>query len=369
MLPEGTFGVTLMGPGRRRTCNVCRYWDLHGDPFGDHKSLRPVLERRLERVRGRYPYDALVGLSGGKDSAYVLYKLVVEHRLKVLAVTYDNGFLTDHARDNIARIVDALGVDHIFEEPDWEVHRSFYEGAFRRLGDPCLACAMSGYFLAIKVCHERQIPYFVHGRSPFQMFRNFHERTGDVFVPMIQLGIREHSPIQLLRLHRALDRHVHGWLDQLLDSPEQRARVYETFFLDPGRLDGIFVPESLAFFLYHPYDEEQIKQTIGQEVGYRRPEVDVPLGHGDCEIHDASAHLYHRLHGVRMVEPELAVMLRWKLITPERAQQILAHGDPTPASLERSVARFCERVGIDLADFHAIADDLQCQAVDRFASH
>jgi len=75
-----------------------------------------MLARRFEKYRGKHQYDAVVGLSGGKDSTYVLCQIVNKYKLKVAAVTYDNGFLTDFAKESIKNTVNKLGVvvaDHI----------------------------------------------------------------------------------------------------------------------------------------------------------------------------------------------------------------------------------------------------------------
>ena len=52
-------------------------------------------------------------LSGGKDSTYALCRLV-EMGLSVYAFTLDNGYISEQAKANIRRVVDALGVDHEF---------------------------------------------------------------------------------------------------------------------------------------------------------------------------------------------------------------------------------------------------------------
>jgi hypothetical protein len=50
------------------------------------------------------PYDAILMLSGGKDSVLALYDIVNSCDAKVLAITYDDGFLDDTAIKNIKTI-------------------------------------------------------------------------------------------------------------------------------------------------------------------------------------------------------------------------------------------------------------------------
>ena len=46
-------------------------------------------------------YDCLVGISGGRDSSYLLLKLVKDYGMKVLAVNYENPFTVPRAKANI----------------------------------------------------------------------------------------------------------------------------------------------------------------------------------------------------------------------------------------------------------------------------
>jgi len=80
----------------------------------------------LKQLKKRFP-NAVIGLSGGKDSTYVLCKIVKKHKLKVLAVTFNNGFLTEFAKKSIENTVCKLGVDHIYYKPDWNIHKKFNE--------------------------------------------------------------------------------------------------------------------------------------------------------------------------------------------------------------------------------------------------
>jgi len=366
LLEEGVFGAEI---GEGGTCNYCAAWDRERGALTDFDALAGVFRRRIDKVRGRHPYDALVGISGGKDSTYVLYKLVVDYGLKVLAVTFDNGFLTDYSKRNIETIVARLGVEHVFVRPDWDVHRSFYGAVLKKFADPCIACAMAGYFHFTRICHERRIPFFVHGRSPFQMFRNLREGSGDIFVSMVRTGIEEHSPANLMKLNAMVDGKLRELLGQVFDTGEEIERVYREFFVDPRLFGPDLVPEHLGFFVYHPYDEERIKQMMEKEVGYRRPSGDVLLGHGDCEIHDASSHLFEKVHGVSMVTLEIAAMLRHGALTRGEAEAMLARhrwGERVP---RESIDRLCARLGLEQGAIDAVIENFRTSDGRKYDSH
>ena len=366
LVSEKLFGVELENG---RECNYCRHWDAHGRTFRDFDRLLPIFEDRIEGIRGRYEYDALVGISGGKDSTYVLQRLVKDYGLKILAVTFDNGFLTDYAKNNIRSIVEKLGVDHYFIRPDREIHKSFYRAALAGLGDPCPACAMAGYFNFTRVCHEKKIPFFIHGRSPYQMFRNFYEGSGDLFIRMVQRGIEEYSPEKLISLHTMIDGKLRELLDRLFDNDEGKERVYAEFFVDPRELSRDLVPEHLGFFVYHPYDEENMKQVIEREAKYKRPKEDGLLGHGDCMIHDASAWLFEQLHGASMVMLEVAAMVRHGSLTHAEARDMLDRNAMSESRAKPSIEHLCDSLGISREKFTRIVESLKRKGAQKYESH
>jgi hypothetical protein len=331
--------------------------------------LHPLFEDRLAKLRGRYTYDALVGLSGGKDSTYVIYKLVADYGLNVLAVTFDNGFLTDYGRKNIENVVNRLGVEHFFHKPKWQIHRTFYLAALRKFGDPCIGCPLPGTFVFTRICHEKRIPLFVHGRSPFQMFRNFFKDSRDISIPMINVGLEEHSFTKMLQLNTQLDGKARTWIEQLFDSKKQRESAYREFFLDPEQMSAEFAPEQLAFFLYQTYDEEHIKQILEKEVGYVRPESDGLLSHGDCEIHDASSYLFRQIHGVNQIVIEVAVMLRRGVLTKEEGRTIIDREERKVQYPKDSIDCLCERLELNKDVFVGIVEDLKSRINDKFDCH
>jgi len=363
-LPKGKFNVRL---DRWGICNYCRHWDRQADAILDYDRYQIRLKERLDRFKGKYPYDAVVGLSGGKDSTYVLYRLIHGHGLDILAVTYDNGFLTDHARETVDEIVRNLGVDHIFYRPDWDALKAFYQVSLCKYGDPCMACSVGGYTLAVKACNEHKIPFFIHGRSPFQVFKHFYPRTRDYSADLALDNLKTHSFKKLHKRYRKIDRLGRIFLYLLLRNRDERRRVYDEFF-STGTMRRDFLPEFLGFFLFEPYDEEKIKQFLeGREVGYRRPENDGILGHGDCLIHDACAYLYKAKHGVSLTTLEIAAMRRRGVISAEEAEEIIAHNEPSPEAVQESIHYLLERLNVSERQFDGIVARLKKKGAKSWA--
>jgi tRNA(Ile)-lysidine synthase TilS/MesJ len=92
-------------------------------------------------------YNAILMLSGGKDSCALLYQLVAsKHR--VLCVTIDNTFLSDVAKRNIEKITNDLEVDHIYYKPKKETYqeiRDFSLSHNKGVDFTCSRCSLISF--------------------------------------------------------------------------------------------------------------------------------------------------------------------------------------------------------------------------------
>ena len=79
------------------------------------------------------------GTYNGKDSTYVLYKLVKEYDLKIKTFTLDNGFLSDEAKEKINAIVKDFNVDHEYITLDEKLIKDIYHFIVGKYLSPCIA--------------------------------------------------------------------------------------------------------------------------------------------------------------------------------------------------------------------------------------
>jgi hypothetical protein len=398
-LPEGKFNVVLNASG---ICNYCEYFEQNKKTISNYTNRENMLARRLEKYRGKYEYDAIVGLSGGKDSTYVLCQMVDKYKLNVAAVTYDNGFLTDFAKESVKNTISKLGVDHYYYKPNWDTHKKFYRATVQKMFDPCIACSIGGYFLAIKKCYERQFPFFVHGRSPYQMYRNFYKNSNDVFLTMMKLNLMEPSfaanisgyftllksiPLKSIpallwkargngfgseSIHRyaygKINEYIHQAIGKLTESPEDAEEIMGEFFDYSDKIDQELVPEFLAYFLFEEYDEEKIKTYLENRLGWKRPADDSLLGHYDCALHDASAYMFKVLNGVDVIEPDVAVMLRFGKISQEKANELIQVNQPMERNVENSLDALCALFEFNREDLEKTLVALKQANVSKFGS-
>jgi hypothetical protein len=364
-LPAGKFNVVLNSNG---TCNYCEFFEKNAGLILNIGGRDKMLANRFEALRGKYEYDAAVGLSGGKDSTYVALKLVSKYKLKILAVTYDNGFLTDYAKNSIANTVSRLGIDHIYYKPKWEAFKLYYQATVKKLFDPCIACGLGGYFLAIKACFERNIPLFVHGRTPFQMYRNFYAGSNDLFLSFMKLNLMEHSFKNLAPVYNLANESVRKLINTIADDPQVAKEISGEFLLSPGKLSEKFVPEFLAFFLFEDYDEEKVKAEVEEAIGWERPAGDNLLGHYDCALHDAAGYMFKALNGVDVIEPDVAVMVRLGKLGIEKVNEVIECNQPSNNNLQKSLDALFALCGINQENMNNTLHVLRQANVSKFES-
>ena len=91
-------------------CNYCKLYDKLDKQYPiDEFIINNLIQQIKKSGRGK-KYDCIIGISGGCDSSYLLYK-AVEWGLKPLAVHYDNGWNTEIASSNMKKIIESLKID------------------------------------------------------------------------------------------------------------------------------------------------------------------------------------------------------------------------------------------------------------------
>jgi len=111
-------------------CNFClQYEDLMANITPENYNLEELV-RKIKKDGKNKKYDCIVGVSGGVDSSYVLYK-VKELGLRPLAVHLDNGWNSDLATKNISNLVEKLDVDLFTYVIDWEENKDLQKSFFK----------------------------------------------------------------------------------------------------------------------------------------------------------------------------------------------------------------------------------------------
>ncbi|MFE2923591.1 condensation domain-containing protein [Streptomyces goshikiensis] len=149
-------------------CDLCVMYAAHEKGilsyFGEVDEFVRLVRERAEAAGSEY--DALLLFSGGKDSTYVLHQLV-RLGLKVMTFTFDNGFISRTALDNVESITKALGIEHVTLTRA-DQNRVFLQ-SLQQNKSVCNGCFRSLLDLSNQLAHERGIPSIVTGLSRGQI--------------------------------------------------------------------------------------------------------------------------------------------------------------------------------------------------------
>ena len=177
VLPDTFPSITFNDEG---VCNYCQRHDLVSP--GHRSDLKGRYQQKfqdiLKKVGKGGTYDVLVAYSGGKDSTYTLQYLVADLDLKVLALTFDHGFISSRAKENMSAVAGRLGFDHIYFLPSTRhlypafklaVTEEIYPvKALERASAICNTCMYVAKSIILKTAVEMQIPIIAYGWSPGQ---------------------------------------------------------------------------------------------------------------------------------------------------------------------------------------------------------
>lgn len=333
----------------RGVCNLCRDRERHMERWTQDREARRAKWNAIVAAakRCRRRYDCVVPLSGGKDSTYVLYACSKQYGLKCLCVTFDNGFLTDQARENISRALSACDADHLTFRASRETLLRLYRVFITRCGSFCAVC-MRGIDESIRTAQRTfDIPFIVTGggrRVTYLSTLSELLQNGEVgFFSRVARGTPvEDDAVKLGANWRQAQRSPR--LSQLLFRIKARLHLIRT-----GCPEGVGIYDCLDV------ERSEVQKTIAAEMGWRR--TGEHFEHTDCALHP----LVGYTHTLRFPEltPETAHhsgQIRFGEITREEAlkrEEELLVDRQTPVILDE----FLREIGMSRQEFDRHAAD------------
>ena len=295
ILPETFPGIKFDDCG---ICNHCRRADSSPINVGEQKAeYRDNLDKLIDGIKGSAPsYDVIMAYSGGKDSSYTLKLLRERYNLKILALTFDNNFVSPFAWQNIRNITDQLAVDHIIFKFPWPAaKRSFSITAkedifpvptLLRASAICTACIGMVKSLVLKTALEMSIPMAAFGWSPGQApIQSAIMKTNPALIAQNQASLKKAFPSDIIK-----------GINQYF-IPDAYYEIYKDRF--PYNI------HPLAFF---DYDEKDVIRQI-QALGWKEP-TDTDTNSSNCLLNAFANQCHIKRHGFHPYVWEIANMVR-----------------------------------------------------------
>lgn len=317
ILPETFPGIKF---DERGVCSYCaREESVLAKSPGKKIEYRQKLDGLILTTKGTAPnYDAIMAYSGGKDSTYTLKLLKEKYGLRIIALTFDNHFVSPTASENIRAVTDNLKVDLIWFKAAWPVTKSlfiltahediFSPATLLRASSMCTACIGIVKSLVLKVALEMSIPLVAFGWSPGQApIQSAIMKTNPSLIRQNQKAITGALPVDLYEDMRSYF------------IPERYYEIYKDCF--PYNI------HPLAFF---DYDEQKIVEEL-KSIGWVPP-TNTDTNSTNCLLNAFANHVHLERQKFHPYVWEIANMVRQgvmsrdegieKIYTPQNQEMV-----------------------------------------------
>jgi len=307
VLPETPPHITIDDEG---ICNICREYErANPDGIVPQEMLESNLVKILNKNKGKEDYDALVMCSGGKDSTAALYYAVKRYKLRVLAFTFDHGFETDEALDNVKRAVGKLGIDWLYYKSDYMKEMFSYIIKNNSKASICHLCSMWYVMTTLKMAARYNIPIVMAGWT-----------VGQAKLPTLitkhscDIGAKEYAEISQATKEFLKDNLSE--LPKYKDFPRSMEEVlkrankkHKTMIISPH------------WFLRDSIDE--YVELITNELGWKKTELSYPKNSTNCMMNFMSSELSNKYYGYNHYHVEMSKLIRMNRMTRDEALRLL----------------------------------------------
>ena len=284
-------------------CNYCNSY--RPNKYMGINALNELVDKIKSEKR---KYDCLVGLSGGRDSSYLAYKLVKELNMNVLAYSYDNGHMTESARENVKKISEKLDIKTIIIDKDADKNSRIFKRNFLAWAKKpsmgmipmiCIGCKAGILKYQHPLMKKYNIKYLADGGN---LSENSYHKLGF-------LGLNTNDATIFIRTKDDTTESSRADTKFPLISAILRETFRNPYFLNPLIfIEGIkeFREISRKFpkgksvfkpFIYEKYDDDKVIKVITEELDWKKPSYCRATWRSDCKIAILKNYCYFKTVG------------------------------------------------------------------------
>jgi hypothetical protein len=323
ILPDIYPSITFSEHG---VCNICiEAAEEKHTPSGKSKA---ELDKIIEKYKGRSDkYDAIVGLSGGKDSSYVAYYLKEQYGLKIVGFHYDIGYSSSYAIQNLENLVQKLDIDLFSIRPRGSFLRRLFAHFLRERGEFCSVCNNLGYLYGASFSRRQArlldfSPLMVGGWS-----KKYEYQPG-ISVTSMQYFFENLTPelLEELKAQPFIEEEIISRYMGVRDPRQAGIDTTEHEKLGEYAMEFIQLPD------YIEWDIMEIPSILTEKVGWRHPQ-DVHESHFDCILFPIKEYLKFKKYGLTQETIKNSRLIREGLMTREEAMERISLEQTTEPSI------------------------------------
>lgn len=326
-------------------CNICKSTE-HKDAI-NWDERRDLLNRIIDKYRGKYEYDCIIPFSGGKDSTFQLWYLVTQCNVKPLVVRFNHGFMRQTIEENNKRTFKKLGVDVIEFTPNWKIVKTLMKESFERKTDFCWHCHTGIYSYPMRIAVRYDVPLIFWG-EPQAEITSYYDYLND------EIEYEDEKKFNMLRTLGITAEDMFNMVRTKENGIELRDLIPYTYpdMEDIRKLEPVSVP--LGSFI--PWDYRKNTEIIKEELGWQTDELEGvpneinPQGEKiECFMQGTRDYIKFLKRGYSRVAQINSFNVRKGLISTDNAREINEKYDGRkPPSLEI----FLEYMGMTEEEFN-----------------
>lgn len=280
----------------------------------DWSAKQKEFEDIIESIRGKHKFDALIMLSGGKDSVYVAYLLAKVYKLKVVGITIDNGFEYDSTFDNSSKVASKLGISHFIYRLPTKDMKNYYKVLIGdkdlRMDDGSQLCFFCGRMLkslSIDIAKKLDVGMVVSGHTLEQIRALGNEKGKDRSFEIRMRYIQNYEKNNYLKLEKILTDNGMEHLMYLVDNN-----------IENNKFENFIYP--LSYFEYKPLE---IVNLLKNELDWQ-PDTNFTKKYisSGCKLAKLMEYIANSNGVETYVEKEFSDQIRRGSMTKEEVEEI-----------------------------------------------
>ena len=332
----------------KNKCSVCT--QIEKKDKIDWNKRASLLDQLIEKYRGKYDYDCIVPFSGGKDSTFTLWYLVVKKKLKPLVLRFDHNFYRNNIERNNEKTFNKLGVEFINYKSNIEiVKKTMLESLIRR-GDFCWHCHVGIAALPINFAIEKKIPLIFYGEpsaeySSFYNYDDFEELNVEKFNKISNLGINAEDMFEMLKSR--------------FPNEKINFKDFKSYIFPTQRELNINKIKAAYLGNYIPWDVKKQVEIIKKELDWEGDEVEgVPKEYDyekiECMMQGVRDYIKYLKRGFGRTAHLVSIDIRNKRLSRDEGMEIVKLND---GKKPKSLDLFLKLINISEDEFYNIVEN------------
>lgn len=326
ILPAAYPGARFNDQG---VCNFC-YSYKPKQYLGEKKLFEEIAKILSAKKNRNSSYDCVVGVSGGRDSSYLLWYAVKRLGLKIIAYSADNCFVPKIAIQNMKKISNKLDTELVIEKTTYmkrclkhHLKAFVHRPSPAMIGVLCTGCKL-GIDMGLKrFAENNNIPIVLSGGSP------------------LEVGAYKTGLLRVNPKDKSTSSFVKGYIREIIKNPRwviypssvisQFKEFYHHYYKHTlKRSVSVISP----YYSYLEWNEQKIMSTLIAEIGWKHnPDKNTSTWKTDCHIAPLRKYLYKEMLNFNDIDDHLSALVRVGQLTRDEAMERLKIESAVPSNL------------------------------------